>query len=799
MLLGPQPLTLSQEARNTERHGTDWRASGRLRDHGIRFVSAGNLNQQPQQEANAKNTQAEEESGPIKNVDTVPIDEASKTDTVVQEDTNEQTAIEDRVQALDITAQESMPAPQETAATPLSTRSGTKSSSAENSDEDVVVFAGRAKQSMNTASVLPTNRISPHVEAQSSKPDLAPRRHTLVTLHSQTSNSSARSSHRPFETVAVHSAISGPFTQSALARDSSESANDQPRLSGRVKDKRRATNMVYADLMTEGQVPDEEDAIIRDYIANMKDFSDSEDNVIAESQRNGYAVKDLAEPGQQVTMVQEEIALDAVEDTANDDWDSADLDDLDELSTSEEAPDKIRKILKSRERPSGLQYLAVGVGQSVDEARWITQQALNARDAIDVLRAFEAQEEERMLAGLDDDDNDDDEDDDDEDEEDGDEDDGASEDSEEAGFNEYLDDLESEKDEMDLIQRRQARMTDEQIAQALAKQEELGLGADELLLFDNVMDDDILNDLGSARKARTKVPAKNSSRKGRRTEFPSAEAFADALDQDPYGAFDVMDFERPSLRPKKKGRKSNLAFELEDEELQLQIEQSWENDRKKKASKKREREELRAQGLLGSNNGRPALHIKYRNGMSTANIHLEIKAFLKSGDESLSLTAMDSLQRRHVHLLAHALKLKSKSQGGGASRYPILSKTRFTPVFSLDFSEDELDEILNNAHNPRQMYRSAFKGGKGAFAKVKTTGGGGKGRRSGGGGVATGAGYAEGEVVGATAPEIGIENRGRAMLEKMGWTKGMGLGAITNKGIVVPVQHVVKNSKAGLG
>ena len=31
----------------------------------------------------------------------------------------------------------------------------------------------------------------------------------------------------------------------------------------------------------------------------------------------------------------------------------------------------------------------------------------------------------------------------------------------------------------------------------------------------------------------------------------------------------------------------------------------------------------------------------------------------------------------------------------------------------------------------------------------------------------------EGAVVGASAPEIGAENKGRAMLEKMGWSSGM--------------------------
>ena len=59
--------------------------------------------------------------------------------------------------------------------------------------------------------------------------------------------------------------------------------------------------------------------------------------------------------------------------------------------------------------------------------------------------------------------------------------------------------------------------------------------------------------------------------------------------------------------------------------------------------------------------------------------------------------------------------------------------------------------------------------------------------------------YREGEVVGRNASEIGSENKGRAMLEKMGWTKGTALGLETNRGILVPIEHVVKKTKAGLG
>ena len=53
--------------------------------------------------------------------------------------------------------------------------------------------------------------------------------------------------------------------------------------------------------------------------------------------------------------------------------------------------------------------------------------------------------------------------------------------------------------------------------------------------------------------------------------------------------------------------------------------------------------------------------------------------------------------------------------------------------------------------------------------------------------------------MGAAAPEIGLENKGRSMLEKMGWSTGTALGALNNKGIMQPVTHIVKTNKAGLG
>ena len=661
----------------------------------------------------------------------------------------------------------------------LSTKTGklrSPSPSGSSSAEDVVVFTGRSKAAQASKELEATNSTTEaQYEPQQHKKSERPAMSNHTSSNSVRSNGVKHSS-RPFEVHAPHDTISGLFAQSVIgATSSSEDVSSKAKNIINPSRNKKTERMSYAELVAENQVSDEDEALVKDYLENMREFTDSD---VEEMSQTQAAKATRTHPVSVVEIDEEEL----------DEWDSADLEDLENLSTSDECPEKVARVLSSRDRPTGLQYLVVGVDELVDEARWITQEVLSTRDAIDALRDFEARQD-ALLAQIEEEGSDDDSDDD-----------SVSEDSEEAAFNDYMDNLESERDENDKVSRRRARMTDEEIALALAKQEELGMDADEVLLFNGAIDDDedddgILEALAASHKShRSKKSAK---KKGRASgHFPSASAFADALDQDPYGAYDIMDFDRPGLKPKKKGRKSALPFEVEDEELRLILEQSWENDRKKKAEKKKEREALRAQGLLGSKNGKADLHLKYRNGMTMANIRFEIKEFFKSSHESISLTTMESFQRRQVHLIAHALQLKSKSHGSGAGRYPVLFKTKFTPIFDLDFSESELDEILASSVNPNQIYRTARKSGKGAFAKAKSA----KPKANrGGGGKISGATYADGEVVGATAPEIGIENKGRAMLEKMGWSKGMGLGALTNKGMLTPIEHVVKNSKAGLG
>jgi len=94
--------------------------------------------------------------------------------------------------------------------------------------------------------------------------------------------------------------------------------------------------------------------------------------------------------------------------------------------------------------------------------------------------------------------------------------------------------------------------------------------------------------------------------------------------------------------------------------------------------------------------------------------------------------------------------------------------------------------------NQRRFLPRLDKGSKRGLGRRRTAG-------RGGGASGAAVSYRDGEIVGATAPELGTDNKGRAMLEKMGWSTGTALGALNNKGIMLPVVHIVKTTKAGLG
>ncbi|KAF4589369.1 Protein SQS1 [Ophiocordyceps camponoti-floridani] len=115
--------------------------------------------------------------------------------------------------------------------------------------------------------------------------------------------------------------------------------------------------------------------------------------------------------------------------------------------------------------------------------------------------------------------------------------------------------------------------------------------------------------------------------------------------------------------------------------------------------------------------------------------------------------------RKFIHELANQFGVKSKSVGGTDQRCPSLSRTAKT----LPYAESRFEQAL--AHLRRDYCSYIQKTQVGQWRK----------------------------------PELNNpENRGRVMLEKMGWSNGTALGAADNKGILQPVTHTMRRNKIGL-
>lgn len=127
---------------------------------------------------------------------------------------------------------------------------------------------------------------------------------------------------------------------------------------------------------------------------------------------------------------------------------------------------------------------------------------------------------------------------------------------------------------------------------------------------------------------------------------------------------------------------------------------------------------------------------------------------------------MDASARKIIHELANKFNIKSKSAGHGETRRPSLYRTKRT----LRYSELSFEQVFARAgrrYFPRLDQRS----------KAPRNGGGGGGGRPGRGINHAAFTLKDGEVVGGGAPELDQANKGRAMLEKMGWSTGMALGS----------------------
>jgi hypothetical protein len=182
-------------------------------------------------------------------------------------------------------------------------------------------------------------------------------------------------------------------------------------------------------------------------------------------------------------------------------------------------------------------------------------------------------------------------------------------------------DLDSDEDGM-----ASPTMDDETLARLLAKQEELGMGSDELLLSSGAFDGRLSADYRySSQKSRRSKGAPRASGRA----FASASAVADAFDD-----LDLMDWQRPSLQnQRKRGRRGEPpVFGLSDSDMEQTLQAAWQKDRESKKSRKLRREELRAQGLLGKHANPDDPRLRYPTGMTLEDIKVEMRSFLEGSE-----------------------------------------------------------------------------------------------------------------------------------------------------------------------
>ena len=178
------------------------------------------------------------------------------------------------------------------------------------------------------------------------------------------------------------------------------------------------------------------------------------------------------------------------------------------------------------------------------------------------------------------------------------------------------------------LQKLRDSMTDEGIAARLSKQEELGLGTDELILF-GADEAEILQATEMDSDSSLQINVKGSDQRSQRHGRPPRSHQIDGLHSREHEEFDVMDRDRPSLRQAHNGRRRTLPFEPSDSDLAETMRLAWEKDREVKKLRKQEREKLRVQGLL-DHNGTIDIRHKYKHGMSLLQIRQEMEMFIAS-------------------------------------------------------------------------------------------------------------------------------------------------------------------------
>ena len=624
-------LSLSEEARNTERHHS-WDSRSNLRHSRIAFISAGTSNA--------------DDLNPVlrKSDEIVKVSESS----LPEENTAPTTANENQVTTYAVVPDEQMsnmtlndlhspPAPQLIAEEKLHSMSNRSSveSGLENTQENNKLFftdLKRADEPVHTGLTLPKMKRSLSLTSSRSSEEIVlfAGRRPSCNKGGQEHKPSARSRKsngqaiRDFSNPSRYRSFSATVIDDPVKVETEKTQHSRKQTAPvSLRDLRRAPVHLNGDFVASADRPGRRrrgghlrretkyEESLNDYVANISDSGGLE-AFVTSSMLNQRDLDDFDSPQWQDEA--KSLAKAHVERAPLmnfEVWDSTDLEDFNELSTSEDAPDGIEQVLSKRERPSGVQYLIVGLGHTVDDARWFPVGSLGTPSAEAVVREFEEKAKSNRLIHRSD---------------------VSSVATDEQVIQDLQDDLNNQEDDKDLEDKRKARMTDEHIAKLLSKQEELGLGSTSLMLFEGDIvgketEEEVQPD--ELWEQEHRGPSRSQRKQRSQSRLPVATILADVLDPDPHSGFDVLDQQRLSSRRRQKGWREKLLVELSDSELEQSIQIAWEKDRTKKKRRKQERQELRAQGLLGRKN-KVDLKAKYSEGISIIEVKKEIKDFLLS-------------------------------------------------------------------------------------------------------------------------------------------------------------------------
>lgn len=246
-----------------------------------------------------------------------------------------------------------------------------------------------------------------------------------------------------------------------------------------------------------------------------------------------------------------------------------------------------------------------------------------------------------------------------------------------------------------------------------------------------------------------------------------------------------LDFPTQTHKTKGKGRKERLVLGLELElELRESLMEQFQYQKQLKRDKKLRKKAKVKQEALDQN----VLREKYEYSLHIKEIKDEFESLLHdTARESVSFPPLDGHGNKTVSKLAGHYNMKCVRCGGnGLALYMRVIKTRKT--FRYVPAYDQIAYIMKQ----RPVFkRSDVKRTREEIAETD-------GKKNKKDKEKNNAFVREGDIVGGAAPEIAHNNIGRQLLEKLGWVRGEGLGALGNKGISEPLTATVKKSKTGL-